>query len=102
MARYIDPTPYLKGGMPMENSFPRSGWGFMQWARGYWHPGIDCNGINDGGKPLYSPVEGRVVFVLGTSWIKNRLGKWLSKNWNYGWGNMVVIEQSPNFDITKV
>ena len=100
-ARYIDPTPYIKNNIPMDNVFPRSGYAYLQWARNYAHTGIDLNGVNDLGKPIYSPVEGRVVFTLGTSWIKNRLGRWLSKNWNYGWGNMVVIEEMPGFDISK-
>ena len=98
MARYVDPTPYIKGNVPMANSFPRSGWGFLQWARNYWHPGIDLNGVNDLGKPIYSPVEGPVKCVLGTTWFKNWLGRWLSKNWNSGWGNMVVIEEMPGYD----
>lgn len=101
-ARYIDPTPYIRDSIPMANSFPRSGWGFLQWARSYWHPGIDLNGVNDLGRPVFSPVEGRVKCVLGTVWYKNWLGKLLSKNWNAGWGNMVVIEQSPRFDVTKI
>ena len=60
MSRYADPSPYIKSGCPMENSFPRSGWGYLQWAKGYFHPGIDLNGISDFGKPVYSPS--RVVW----------------------------------------
>lgn len=101
---YLDPTPYIKGTIPMANTFPMAGYRFMQWeySAGLYHPGIDINGINDLGKPVYSPVEGRVVYVAGTTWIKSALGKLLRQDYNHGFGNFVVIEQAPNFDITKV
>ena len=102
MARYIDPAPYIKNCVPMDNTFPRNGYGYLQWTGDYYHTGIDLNGINDFGKPLYSPVEGRVVYTLGTTWFKNIYGRWLSKNYNSGWGNMVVIEEKPGFDLTKL
>jgi hypothetical protein len=100
---FTDPSPYIKNSLPMENSFPRAGYGFMQWVRSksgsYWHPGVDCNGVNDLGKPLYSPVEGRVVHVESPIWYKNWLGRLLTHDWGHGFGNFVVIEQSPNFKL---
>lgn len=98
-ALYPDPAPYCKMGIPMYNSLPMNGYSYLQWTGECFHPGIDLNGVNDLGAPIYSPVEGRVVFVLGTTWYKNLLGKLLSKNYNAGWGNMVVIEQSPDFKL---
>jgi murein DD-endopeptidase MepM/ murein hydrolase activator NlpD len=94
---YPNPAPYHKGGYPMENTFPRNGYGYLQWTGRCFHPGIDLNGVNDLGKPVYSPVEGRVVFALGTTWYTSWLGRLVSKNWNSGWGNMLVIEQGPLF-----
>lgn len=99
--KYVDPNPYIKVGIPMDRSLPMSGYHFLQYvpAGRYYHPGEDCNGVNDFGKPIKSPVEGRVVFVLGTSWIRNMFGKLVSKNFNSGWGNMVCIEEMPNFHV---
>lgn len=94
---YIDPSPYIKSGVPVENSFPLSGYRYLQNAGGYFHPGIDCNGKNDLGKPIFSPVEGRVLYTQGTTWVKDRWGRLVGKNYGSGWGNMVVIEQGPNF-----
>lgn len=87
--------------IPMANTFPLAGYTYLQWERdnGYYHPGIDVNGINDLGKPIYSPVEGRVVYAAGTSWVQNALKKLVGINWNHGFGNFVVIEQSPNFHL---
>jgi len=98
---FSNPTPYIKDKIPMDNSFPYAGYGFLQYVRSknYFHPGIDINGINDIGKPVYVPVEGRVRAVYGTSWVKNWLGKLIRTDWNSGWGNMVVIEEMPNFKI---
>jgi len=78
---------------------PYVGWQYLQYERQnrLFHPGIDVNGINDLGHPVYSPVEGRVVYVAGVSWAKSRLGKLLRLEWNHGFGNFIVIEQSPAF-----
>jgi murein DD-endopeptidase MepM/ murein hydrolase activator NlpD len=99
---YEDPTPYIKDGVPSENSQPRGGYGFLQYVRsngGYYHPGIDANSVNDFGKPVYSPVEGRVVFVEDVSWLKDKLGRWTKTVYNHGWGRHIWIEQSPNFKL---
>jgi murein DD-endopeptidase MepM/ murein hydrolase activator NlpD len=98
-AKYHNPAPYLKNGLPMENTFPKNGYGYLEWTGSHFHPGIDLNGVNDLGKPVYSPVEGRVVHILGTTWYRNAVGKWLSKDYNSGWGNLVVIEEKPGFKI---
>lgn len=98
-SRYIDPSPFIKDGIPCERSLPYAGYGFLQRVGRYYHPGIDVNGVNDLGKPVMSPVDGRVKCVLGTTWYRNWLGKAFGKNWNQGWGNMVVIEQSPDFNL---
>ena len=99
---FKDPTPYIKNGIPMRNSRPHAGYAFLQYVRSrsgsYYHPGIDCNDLNDYGKPVYAPVEGRVVYVstlLGKVW-RSTFG-WL--NWNHGWGNMVIIEEMPDYGI---
>lgn len=99
--RYLDPAPYVKDGIPMDNTYPRNGYRYMQWTGSYFHPGPDLNGANDLGKPVKSPVEGRVVFLLGTTWYKNWYGRLLSKNYNSGWGNMVVIEEAPTSPFLK-
>jgi len=101
---YVDPSPYIKNHIPLDNTLPFSGYGYLEYVASgsYYHPGIDLNSANDFGKLIYSPVEGRARHVLGTTWIKNLLGKLLSKNYNSGWGNMVVIEEMPGFDISKV
>lgn len=96
---FIDPKPYIAKGIPMANSLPFAGYSYLQRVSNYYHPGVDLNGINDLGKPLLSPVEGRVRCVLGTSWIKNTWGKLVGKNYNSGWGNCVVIEQAPGFKL---
>lgn len=97
--RYVDPSPYIKDGIPADWSYPKVGYMFLQRVGNYFHPGIDVNGVNDLGRPVKSPVEGRVLCVMGTTWYKNWLGKWLSKNYNSGWGNMVVIEEKPGFKL---
>ena len=101
---FTNPGVYIKNKIPMDNSYPLLGYKFLQWVRnpGYYHPGIDCNGVNDLGKPVYSPVEGRVRFVAGTSWVKNWLKKLILINWNHGFGNFVVIEEKPGFDIRAI
>ncbi len=101
---FTNPAPYIKNKIPMDNTYPLSGYGFMQWVRnpGYYHAGIDCNGMNDLGKPIYSPVEGRVRYVAGTTWVRNWLRRLIPRNWNSGFGNFVVIEESPGFDIKAI
>lgn len=98
---FSDPRPYIKDNLPMKTDFPLLGYGFLQWVRNgaYYHPGIDCNSANDLGAPVSSTVEGRVVFVAGTSWIKNKLKKLIPVNFNHGFGNFVVIEESPDFKL---
>lgn len=102
-ALYEDPSKFIKDGVPAENNFPRAGYGFLQYVRsgkgGYYHPGIDLNSAEDLGKPIYSPVEGRVQFVEDVSWWKSSLGKWFKSTYNKGWGRHVWIEESPNFKI---
>lgn len=100
---FTDPAPYITQGLPMENTFPRAGYGFCQWVRSssgsYWHPGIDLNGVNDLGKALYAPVEGRVVHVEGGPKWTRWLGRLIRGDYGHGFGNFVVIEQSPNFKL---
>lgn len=99
---FTDPSPYIKDNCPMQNSLPKAGFGYLQFVREkngfYYHPGIDVNMANDYGKPILSPVEGRVVYVtkpVGKVW-KSLFG-WV--NWNSGWGNMLVIEMKPGFTV---
>lgn len=104
---FLDPTPYVKNNLPMKASPPLMGYHYLQGVRDpknglYFHPGSDLNGINDLGMPIYAPTEGRVVCALGTSWLKGKLGKLFPQNWNGGWGNMVVIEEKPGYDIAQV
>jgi murein DD-endopeptidase MepM/ murein hydrolase activator NlpD len=98
---FSNPVKYIKDKIPMDNAFPYAGYEYLQYVRSsnYYHPGIDCNGLNDMGKPIYAPVEGRVKAVYGTSWIKNLWGKLIKQDYNSGWGNMVVIEEMPNYKI---
>lgn len=97
---FIDPTPFIAGGIPAEWSLPMNGYHFLERVNDvkhgvYYHPGEDVNGLNDYGKPVYSPVDGRVVYVQApTDRIWNKLFGWLA--WGKGWGNMVVIEQAPD------
>jgi murein DD-endopeptidase MepM/ murein hydrolase activator NlpD len=102
--KFRDPKPFIKNGIPMENSLPYSGYRYMQPVRErlgtYYHPGTDINGANDYGKVVKSPVDGRVVFVsnpgpMDRVWKK--VFGWVP--YFKGWGWMVVIEQSPAFDI---
>lgn len=98
---YEDPLPWIKQGIPCDNSLPLAGYGFLQFVRSasgnYYHPGRDLNGVNDLGKPIYSPVDGRVVCVEDVSPIKNWLGKITGySDFNGGWGRHVWIEEAPN------
>lgn len=99
---FQNPSKYVSSGIPIVNSLPLAGYQYLQYVKsngGYYHPGMDLNGVNDLGKPVLSPVEGRVRCVFGTSWIKNTWGKLVGKNYNSGWGNMVVIEEMPGFKL---
>lgn len=79
---YLDPALYMKDGYPAVNSL-RTGYSFLQWTGGLFHPGVDINSPNDLGKPFFSPVNGKVVFVSAP---KNGAS-------DHGWGNMVVVEE---------
>lgn len=95
LASYEDPSKFVKDGFPAENSFPKAGYGFMQYVKtgGYYHPGVDLNGLSDLGKPVYAPVNGRVVFLETVSPIKNWLGKIIKyTDWNGGWGRHIWLE----------
>lgn len=99
---FLDPHKYVAKGVPVDNSLPLAGYQYLQYVKtngGYYHSGMDLNSANDMGKAVLSPVEGRVKQVLGTSWTKNWLGKLVVKNYNSGWGNMVVIEEMPGFKL---
>lgn len=99
---FTDPKKYYVKGIPVENTLPLAGYQYLQYVKtngGYYHPGADMNSSNDLGKPILSPVEGRVVCSLGTTWIKNIFGKLVGKNYNSGWGNCVVIEEMPGFKL---
>lgn len=87
---YDDPTFLFKDGIPCDFSY--RGYGFLQWTGKVFHPGLDVNSPNDYGKPLYSPVNGRVQFSEGVSaW--NRFGrKVLPSFFNKGFGNHIWIE----------
>jgi len=101
-ALFSDPNPYIEAKVPMENTFPHAGYGYMQWVRsggGYWHPGIDLNGIKDLGKPLYAPVSGRVRHVESPRWYRNWLKRLVKDEYGHGFGNFVVIEQAPDFKL---
>jgi murein DD-endopeptidase MepM/ murein hydrolase activator NlpD len=103
---FRDPAPYCKGNIPMVAEFPKVGYRFLQPVRHpsrglYYHPGVDLNGLNDYGKPILSPVEGRVVYVsdpgpLDRVW-KKYFG-WVP--YFKGWGWVVVIEEKPGFTVS--
>lgn len=96
---YDDPTKFCKGGNPMTAEYPLVGFRYLQGVRDkkgiYFHPGVDLNGLNDLGKPLYAPVEGRVVHVEGMT----TLGKIFPSTLNGGWGCFLVIEEKPGYVI---
>ncbi len=97
-ARFSDPTPFIKNGIPCAHTVPQTGYKYLQGVRDrsyglYFHPGIDVNGVNDYGKPVYSPVYGRVVYSQAPrDRVWSRLFGWLP--WGNGWGNMLVIEEA--------
>lgn len=103
LKEYIDPRPFIREvdgkTVPADDDESRRGYGWMQFVRypggDYWHPGVDINSMFDFGKPIYSPVEGRVVHVEDVSWIKNWTGGWTNTVWNGGWGRHIWIEVSP-------
>lgn len=97
-ATFDDPKQFCKGNYPMQAEFPLVGYNYLQGIRDprngvYFHSGEDLNGVNDIGKPIYAPVEGRVVWVEGMT----KLGKVFPKSLNGGWGCYVVIEEKPGF-----
>lgn len=107
-SQYADPKPFIKNNYPIKAELPLIGYKFLQpvYEKGsvYFHPGQDLNGINDLGKPIYSPVEGRVVHVgvddVGASKAKSpAIKKYLERQLNGGWGYFVVIEEKPGFKI---
>lgn len=107
-ARYADPRPFSKNGVPMNANAPLAGYHYLQGVRDtsrglYFHSGEDWNGVNDLGVPIYSPVEGRVVHVgvdnVGaTKFAKGGfMRKSLERILNGGWGYFVVIEEKPGY-----
>lgn len=96
---YDDPIKFCKNGNPMNAEYPLVGFKYLQGVRDakgiYFHPGLDLNGINDLGKPIYSPVEGRVIHVEGMT----MLGKIFPRFLNGGWGCFIVIEEKPGYVI---
>jgi len=101
---YVNPKPFVKNGLPLANSLPLAGYGYLEYVPngGYYHPGMDLNSINDLGKPIYAPCNGRVVYVGGKTTLNNLMSKVLPKSLNSGWGYFVVIEQDPKFFINEV
>lgn len=69
---YVNTLPWAKLAFPHEEMYVTS--------RHSWkHRGVDINCPNDLGKPVFSPVNGRVVYV-------DKLGK-------TDWGFFLVIEE---------
>lgn len=87
---YLDPTNLISGGFPCDFSY--YGNKFLQPEPGGRHLGVDINSPNDLGKPVYSPVNGRVQFSEGVHWVRNWLGKLIPSVYNHGFGNHVWIE----------
>lgn len=83
-ANYVNPADWIKDGLPATDSQPNAGLAWLQYWKPHnvYHPGKDINSLNDGGKPIYSPVRGRVAFV--SSKIDN------------GWGWHIWIEELTN------
>ncbi len=78
---YMDPKPYTKNALPVLDSLPHDGWGFLEWTGNLYHPGIDMNSPDDEGIIIRSPVYGRVFFVSPPD------------EYDHGWGNMIIIEE---------
>jgi murein DD-endopeptidase MepM/ murein hydrolase activator NlpD len=101
-AKYFDVRPYFDDAkaIPIKIDFPTIGYGFLQFVKerairpfgGYWHPGVDANGVNDYGAPIKAILPGRVVFLEDVSWVKNKLGRLLGTDYNGGWGRHIFIE----------
>lgn len=104
-ARYGDPKLFCSNSIPMKGELPLVGYHYLQGVRDksgvYFHSGEDLNGLNDLGKPVSSPVEGRVIYVggdnNGASRARGRLKTFLERHLNGGWGYFVVIEEKPGF-----
>lgn len=99
--RYYDnPNQFVKDTIPMAREFPLVGYHYLQPARGprgiYYHPGEDLNGVNDLGKQIVSPVEGRVVDIGPMTALARRFN-WAKRSLNGGWGCYIVIEEKPGF-----
>jgi hypothetical protein len=79
---YADPTPHEKVVLPNLHHY---GWKWLEHTGELWHPGVDLNGPGAGDSdkwsPVYSPVNGKVVYSYGKG------------SYNGGWGNMIVIEE---------
>lgn len=91
---FLDPTPIIANTqLPAPNTLPKNGSQFLQWNGSCYHPGVDINSTNDDGKPLRSPVYGRVVYV----------GTLLERLYS-GLGNFLVIEEithaQPDIDLS--
>ncbi len=94
---YEDPSTFIKDGFPSDFTSP--GWRYLQWTGNEWHPGIDINSPDDDGKPVYAPVNGRVVFSLGISKWQKVKKIILPIYHNSGWGNHIWIEEEPGYKI---
>jgi hypothetical protein len=79
---YADPTLHEKAVLPNLHHY---GWKWLEYTGELWHPGVDLNGPGAGDSdkwsPVYSPVNGKVVYSYGKG------------SYNGGWGNMIVIEE---------
>lgn len=78
--QYVNPALYMDNGLPLSNDLPSHGLGYLQWSGKLYHSGVDINAENDLGKPIYSPVDGVVVFRS-------------SNSWTGGWGWMLILEE---------
>lgn len=97
VAFYVNPLPFVRDGVPMANSLPRVGWGFLQRVyerngSSYFHPGIDVNGHNDLGAEVYAPVNGRITFIEDAPVWMDKMNL-TRKRMNGGWGRHIFIEQ---------
>lgn len=90
-AQFQNPAPFIQNGYPAD--FTYKGNGYLQWTGKVWHTGIDINSPDDFGKPVYAPVNGRVVFAEGKRFLRNVFGKLFPSFFNNGWGNHIHIEQ---------
>lgn len=88
---YMNPSVFIRDGIPAAYTY--TGTGFLRWDGTVFHPAIDINSPNDLGKPVFSPINGRVQFSAGASFIRNWLGKLVPSVYNNGFGNHLWIEQ---------